>query len=50
MNIGDTDEDKFLEHHGTAILIMATYGNGGSPADGEAFVEWLKNLSGPALL
>lgn len=25
-------------------MILSTYGNGGSPADGEEFVEWLRGL------
>jgi hypothetical protein len=25
-------------------MLMSTYGNGGSPADGDDFIDWLKQL------
>lgn len=34
-NIGDVDKEEFLELTGPAVFFMSTYGNGGSPADGE---------------
>jgi hypothetical protein len=43
-NIGDVDKEDFLELTGPAIFLLATYGNGGSPADGEEFMEWVKTL------
>ena len=49
-NIGDIDKEEFLGTTGEIIFILSTYGNGGSPADGEDFVHWLQNLKGNTTL
>ena len=33
-NIGDVNQEELLQIEGTIIMILSTYGNGGSPADG----------------
>lgn len=41
-NIGDFNREEFVEHDGPIVLLLSTYGNGGSPTDGEEFVNWIK--------
>lgn len=43
-NIGDLDREEFLEMTGPVVFIMSTYGTGGSPADGEEFMDWIQKL------
>jgi sulfite reductase alpha subunit-like flavoprotein len=30
--------------NGSALFLISTYGNGGSPMDGEDFMDWIKNF------
>lgn len=50
INIGDFDKEEFLESQGPVIFILSTYGNGGSPSDGEEFRAWITELKGNNLL
>jgi flavodoxin len=40
INIGDFDTDELINHHGTIIFFLSTYGDGSSPSDGETFLQW----------
>lgn len=44
INIGDYRIDDLVNHEGTIIFLLSTYGDGSSPADGENFLEWIENL------
>jgi len=44
INIGDYQIDDLVNHEGTIIFLLSTYGDGSSPADGENFLEWIENL------
>jgi sulfite reductase alpha subunit-like flavoprotein len=37
-NIGDLDTDEYVNHRGTVIFLLSTYGDGSSPLDGQVFL------------
>ena len=44
-NIGDYNHEDLPGFRGTILFLLATYGNGDSPDDGENFLKWIEKIN-----